>query len=173
MDYLLQDPDHTYKSYQKFLKRREYKKAYRCLEKLLKEFPDDIQLLGAIVDLAAAFMGDYQLARPWVLQRIRKYPNWLDHVLLSRIEADRKEFGKAEESLARAVALQKSQRGLTPRTGPPKRIFAETRDFIKFKQWEATSGRSDRPSVSPPGRPHQPSPRKEAPSPPQPTKQPT
>ncbi|MBI4714834.1 MAG: DEAD/DEAH box helicase family protein [Nitrospirae bacterium] len=172
MDYLLQDPDHTYKSYQKFLKRGEYKKAYRCLERLLKEFPDDAQLLGAIVNLAVAFMGDYQLARPWVLQRIREYPSWLDYVLLSRIEADRKEFGKAEESLARAMALRKVQRGSTPRTGSPNLIFAETRDFIKLKQWEAMSGREDRPAVSLPRRPP-PSPRKETASPPQPpTKQP-
>ncbi len=45
---LFETPEDTYRAYQRFLKKEEgrrkkeeYKKAYRCLEKMLHEFPDD------------------------------------------------------------------------------------------------------------------------------------
>lgn len=43
------DPDETYRAYQRFRKRNEYDKAYRCIENLLKRFPDDMELLDEIV----------------------------------------------------------------------------------------------------------------------------
>jgi hypothetical protein len=43
------DPDETYRAYQRFLKRNEYDKAYRCIESLLKRFTDDMELLDEIV----------------------------------------------------------------------------------------------------------------------------
>src|SRR5678816_3158518 len=46
------DPDETYRAYQRFRKRNEYDKAYRCIESLLKRFPDDMELLDEIVALS-------------------------------------------------------------------------------------------------------------------------
>lgn len=39
---LFETPEDTYNAYQRFLKKKEYRKAYRCLEKMLHEFPEDI-----------------------------------------------------------------------------------------------------------------------------------
>ena len=52
------DPDETYRAYQRFRKRNENDKAYRCIENLLKRFPDDMELLDEIVALALGHMRD-------------------------------------------------------------------------------------------------------------------
>ena len=71
-------PDETYRAYQRFRKRSEFDKAYRCIENLLKRFPDDMELLDEIVALALGHMRDPNLARPWVMRRIKQAPYWRD-----------------------------------------------------------------------------------------------
>jgi len=46
---MYETPQDTYNAYTKFLKKKEYRKAYRCLEKMLHEFPYDTDLLMDIM----------------------------------------------------------------------------------------------------------------------------
>ena len=56
------DPKETYRAYQRFRRRNENDKAYRCIENLLKRFPDDMELLDEIVALALGHMRAPNLA---------------------------------------------------------------------------------------------------------------
>jgi len=71
VDPYFKNPDETYRAHQRFLKLNEPEKAYRCLERLLKQFPDDIGFLDDIVALAVNQLGNLRLARPWLLERIK------------------------------------------------------------------------------------------------------
>ena len=106
------DPDETYRAYQRFRKRNEYDKAYRCIESLLKRFPDDMELLDEIVALSLGKMRDPDLARPWLMRRIKLASYWRDYALLSEIEAVSGNLTKARENLGLATKLQKRQRFL-------------------------------------------------------------
>ena len=112
-------PDETYRTYQKFRRRNELDKAYRCLESLVKQFPDDPDLLGEIVELSLGRMRDPNLARPWVVRRVKVFSYWRDYALLSEIEAVSGNLSKAKENLVLATKLQKRQGFLTdtPREG--------------------------------------------------------
>jgi hypothetical protein len=93
------DPDETYRAYQRFRKRNEYDKAYRCIENLRKRFPDDMELLEEIVALTLGQMRDPGLARPWLMRRIKLASYWRDYALLSEIEAISGNLTKARENL--------------------------------------------------------------------------
>ena len=97
MNLFEKDPDETFRAYQRFRKRNEYDKAYRCIENLLKRFPDDMELLEEIVALALGQMRDPDLARPWVMRRIKLASYWRDYALLSEIEAVSGNLTKAKE----------------------------------------------------------------------------
>jgi tetratricopeptide (TPR) repeat protein len=105
-------PAETYRTYQKFRKRDEFDKAYRCLENLVKQFPDDLELLDEIVALALGQMHDPDRARPWLMRRIKLVSYWRDYALLSEIEAASGNLTKARENLTLATKLQKRQRTL-------------------------------------------------------------
>lgn len=134
MDPYFRDPDETYRAYQRFLKRNEPEKAYRCLERLLKQFPDDIGLLGDIVTLAVSQLQNSTLARPWLVQRIKIASYWSDYVLLSRIEAQDGNLVKAKEHLAIATKLQKQQRFLMDSPREAREALDRTRDFIRLQE---------------------------------------
>jgi superfamily II DNA or RNA helicase len=128
------DPDETYSAYQRFRKRNEYDKAYRCIENLLKRFPDDMELLDEIVALALGHMRDPNLARPWVMRRIKLAPYWRDYALLSEIEALSGNLTKAKDDLARATRLQKHQRFVmdAPREG--RDALDRARNLIRLQE---------------------------------------
>jgi tetratricopeptide (TPR) repeat protein len=128
------DPDETYRVYQKFRKRNEYDKAYRCIESLLKQFPDDRDLLGEIVALALGPMRDPSLARPWVMQRIKLFSYWRDYALLSEIEAVTGHLTKARENLDRATKLQKRQRTLVDTRREIRDALDRARNFIRLEE---------------------------------------
>lgn len=65
---LFETPEDTYNAYKRFLKKKEYKKAYRCLEKMLHEFPDDTQLLEDIVDLCVFLWEKPEMGRKWLVR---------------------------------------------------------------------------------------------------------
>jgi superfamily II DNA or RNA helicase len=109
-------------------------KAYRCLENLVKRFPDDLELLDEIVALALGQMRDPNLARPWVMQRIKLLPYWRDYALLSEIEAATGHFTKARENLALATKLQKRQRTLADTRQEIKEALDRARDFIRLEE---------------------------------------
>jgi SNF2 family DNA or RNA helicase len=144
---MFETPEDTYKAYQRFLKKKEYKKAYRCLEKMLHEFPDDEQLLEDIVDLCIISWKNPKMGRPWLIKLAKMRSWWLDYSLLSSVEADLENFTKAKEYLQIAKRLQKNQPWGHSKKDP-KGAFAELEDFIKFKEWNALAKKQVRSSES-------------------------
>ncbi len=136
---LFETPEDTYNAYNRFLKKGEYKKAYRCLEKMLHEFPEDIQLLEDIVDLCIFLWKKPEIGRPWLIKLANIRSWWLDYMLLSRIEAELENINKAKEYLKNSKELQKMQPRIKTDT-KPKEIFAEIEGFIKFKEWNMSRG---------------------------------
>ncbi len=131
---LLKAPEDTYKAYQRFLKKHNYKKAYQCLESLLREFPDDGHLLEAIVDLCIFMWKKPETGKIWLkrLSEIRTY--WMDYILQSHAEAELGNIPRAREFLQKAKGLYKKD----PRSIEKKRAnkaFRETEDFINYKEW--------------------------------------
>ena len=128
------DPDETYRAYQRFRKRNEYDKAYRCIESLLKRFPDDMELLDEIVALALGQMRDPDLARPWLMRRIKLASYWRDYALLSEIEAVSGNLTKARENLGLATKLQKRQRFLMDTPREAKEALDRARNLIRLQE---------------------------------------
>jgi superfamily II DNA or RNA helicase len=128
------DPDDTYRAYQRFLKRSEFDKAYRCIESLLKQFPEDPDLLGEIVSLALGHMRAPNLARPWVLRRIKLASYWRDYAVLSEIDAVSGNLTKAKENFALATRLQKRQRSLVDTPREVKEALDRARNVIRLQE---------------------------------------
>ncbi len=131
---IFETPEDTFKAYQRFVKKKNFKKAYRCLEKMLQEFPDDEELLEYMVDLCFVHWGNSKMARPWLQDLISIRTSWVDYASLSRVEAELENVTRAREYLKMAKTLQKKSR-LRPPMENPQKIFAEMEDFIKFKEW--------------------------------------
>jgi SNF2 family DNA or RNA helicase len=132
------NPDATYKAYQKFRKRNDHEKAYRCIESLLERFPDDLELLDEILALALRQMQDPSLARPWLIRRIKLASYWRDYALLSEIEAATGSLKKAKENLVIATKLQKRQRFLMDSPQEGKQALDRARNLIRLhehNQW--------------------------------------
>ena len=134
VDFFERDPDDTYKAYQKFRKRDEPEKAYRCLESLLKRFPDDMGLLEDMVALTIGQMEDANLARPWLMRRIKLASYWRDYALLSEIEAMSGNLTKAKENLAVATKLQRRQRLLMDSPQEARKALDRARDLIRLHE---------------------------------------
>jgi len=134
---LFETPEDTYSAYKKFLKKKEYKKAYRCLEKMLNEFPEDERLLEDIIDLCLVIWNNPKLGRPWLINLAKLRSLWIDYALLSRVEAELENFTKARENLQIAKSLQKKQPWASHPKRDPKRVFIKLEDFIKYKEWNA------------------------------------
>lgn len=132
---LFETPQDTYNAYQKFLKKRQFKKAYRCLEKMLREFPADEELLEDMVDLCVFMWKNSNTGRPWAVKLAKTRSFWIDYVVLGRIEAEMENFKKARECLQLSKKLQKKQPWATDSKRPAKKVFAELEDFIKFREW--------------------------------------
>ena len=136
---LFETPEDTYNAYNRFLRKGEYKKAYRCLEKVLHEFPDDLDLLEEIVELCFLKWERPEMAKPWLIKLVNIRSSWLDYMLLSRIEAELENISKAKEFLKESKELQKMQPRIKTGT-KPKEIFTELEGFIKFKEWNLSRG---------------------------------
>ncbi|MEX0806725.1 MAG: SNF2-related protein, partial [Candidatus Binatia bacterium] len=145
-------PDETYRTYQKFRRRNELDKAYRCLESLVKQFPDDPDLLSEIVALALGQIRDPNLARPWVIRRVKLFSYWRDYALLSEIEAVSGNLPKAKENLVLATKLQKRQGLLMDTPREVREALDRARNFIRLQEhnrWieRVSSQDSDQPAV--------------------------
>lgn len=135
MDPYYQDPEETFRAYQKFLKKAELRKAYRCLERLLHELPDDPFLLQEIIILSLNRMDNPALARPWVMTRLQLAPSWIDCGLMCEIEARTGNLEKAREYLDLATVLQKKNRSAFHADGDPKAMLSRARDVLKFEEY--------------------------------------
>ncbi|MBI5408504.1 MAG: DEAD/DEAH box helicase [Nitrospirae bacterium] len=132
---LFETPEDTYNAFQKFLKKGEHKKAYRCLEKMLHEFPNDTELLEDIVDLCVFDWKKLDLGKQWLNKLIKIRPSWLDYMLLGHVEADLRNISSARECLKKSKSLQRTQPFLKLKGKEPKEAFTELEEYIKFQEW--------------------------------------
>ncbi|MFH1505230.1 MAG: SNF2-related protein [Candidatus Omnitrophota bacterium] len=129
-------PADTYKAYERFLRKKNYRKAYQCLESLLREFPDDEMLIERIIDLCLDLEKKSNLAKHWLTKLIKIRTNWFDYTLLARLEAELGHFPKAREYLKQAkefsrhLALKDKQK--------TKKLIAELDGFINYKEYQQT-----------------------------------
>ena len=127
----IEDP---YLAYNKFLKKQEYKKAYRCLEKMLHVFPDDIQLLEEIVHLCMNLWKNPEQGRLWLLKLINIRNFWFDYFILSHAEAELENISKAKAYFKTAQRLQASERFPLKTKKEYNKMFAELEERIKYKE---------------------------------------
>ncbi|MEW6002513.1 MAG: SNF2-related protein [Nitrospirota bacterium] len=142
---LFETPEDTYNAYKKFLKKEEYRKAYRCLEKILHEFPDDTDLLEDIVHLCVLQWNKPEMGRQWLIRLLRNRTVWIDYVRLSDIEARLGNIDKAKEYLKQAKKLQKGQPRVTSKQEAGK-IFSEIEGFIKYQEWNVLTKKHSHPT---------------------------
>jgi SNF2 family DNA or RNA helicase len=128
---LFETPEDTFNAYLRFLKKREYKKAYRCLEKMLHRFPDDCELLESMVDLCLHEWRRPEMAKQWLVRLAGFRTYWLDYVVLSGLELDNADFVKAREHLTAARAAYKKS-PLQKTRKEADRIFSNLEDRIKY-----------------------------------------
>jgi len=139
---LYETPDDTYRAYTKFMKKGEYKKAYRCLEKMLHEFPDDIELMEEIIDLCIYHWDRPDYGEKWLRALIKIRSHWLDYLLLSHVEAELEHIDLAKAYLEIAKKLEKTEhRGKTDSN--TKKAISETENFIKLKELNISVWRED------------------------------
>lgn len=131
-----ESPADTYKAYQKFLKKEEYKKAYQCLEKVIHEFPDEVELFDEMVELCLDKWNKPDLARKWLLELIKYRQKWLDYIFLSRTEALLGNINNANEYLEKARNLY-DLHGSTMPKGKVSKLFIGVFQLIKQQEWEA------------------------------------
>ena len=133
---LFETPEDTFKAYLKFLKKEEYKKAYHCLEKMLQEFPKDIELLEIMVQFCIDEWRKPDISRKWLIELTKLRSSWRDYIFLSRAEASLENINPAKEYLMKAKALFKTQ--ASGRVAQDtKHILADTEQLIKLKEWNA------------------------------------
>jgi len=135
---LFRTPEDTYRAYERFLRKRNFKKAYQCLESLLHQFPGDEALLVDIVNLAYFDWDNYGMARPWLIKLTQSRSVWRDYLLLSRGEARLGDGTRAREYLNRAKELL-DKRGSPRDQKEAKADFSEVEDWIKYCEWKLLS----------------------------------
>jgi len=137
---MFRTPEDTYRAYERFLRRREFKKAYRCLENLLRQFPHDEALLVDMVNLTYSKWENYEIAKPWLLRLAKMRPYWKDYALLSRGEARKGNILQAKAYLEKARRLVKTW--IPPlEKGEAKAAFSEIEDLLRLAEWKALSKR--------------------------------
>ena len=135
---LIKTPEDTYRAYERFLRKRNFRKAYQCLESLLHQFPGDEALLVNIVNLAYFDWDNYGMARPWLIKLTQSRSVWRDYLLLSRGEARLGNGPRAREYLNRAKELL-DKRGSPLDRKEAKAAFGEVEDWIKYWEWKLLS----------------------------------
>jgi len=135
---LFRTPEDTYRAYERFLRKRNFKKAYQCLESLLHQFPGDEALLVDIVNLAYFDWDNYGMARPWLIKLTQSRSVWRDYLLLSRGEARLGNGPRAREYLNRAKELL-DKRGSPRDRKEAKSAFLEVEDWVKYYEWKSLS----------------------------------
>jgi SNF2 family DNA or RNA helicase len=145
---LFRTSEDTYRAYERFLRKRNFRKAYHCLESLLNQFPDDEALLVDIVNLAYFDWDNYGMARPWLIKLTQSRAVWRDYLLLSRGEARLGNGPRAREYLNRAKELL-DKRGSPRDRKEAKKAFLEVEDWIKYYEWRLLSKPKAEKLVSP------------------------
>lgn len=135
---MFKTPDETYDTYKRFLNNGHYPKAYKCLENLLRQFPDDDELLDEMVILCINLWHKPELARPWLLNITRRHARWYDYIILSETEAELGNFANAKKYFKTAIELNLNQ-PLGKNKKETQKIFSKTEKFIKYYEWKFTN----------------------------------
>lgn len=133
-------PEDIYRDYNRFLRKGNYKRAYRCLESLLREFPDHEELMVEIVHLCVFEWERPEKARPWLIKLTKIRTLWTDYVMLSRVEGEAGDISRARQYLNRAKELQKKQTSARNRK-ETKHVISEVERLIEYREWNLLSGR--------------------------------
>lgn len=128
-------PTDTFNAYRRFMKKGQFKKAYRCLEKMLGLFPGDQELLDDIVKLCLFHLEKPEMARPWLQKLVSIRSSWIDYALLSETEAALENTTRAKGYLKTAKRLHKKQLPVTHPRGNAGKVFAGLEEYIKFMEW--------------------------------------
>jgi len=129
-------PEDTYRAYQRFVKKGNFKKAYQCLESLLHQFPGDEELMVEIVNLSIFDWRNFEKARHWLQSLIKIRSMWQDYALLSRGEAESGNNDRAKEYLNRAKELL-GKRPSAENKRMAKEIFSEIEERIRYNEWRS------------------------------------
>ena len=129
---LFETPKDTFNAYNRFLRKKDYKKAYRCLEKLCQQFPEDLEIITNMVDLCIFKWGKPDIGKKWLVKLTNIRSQWLDYMLLSEIELELGNVERAREYLKTARKLQRKQPWLKGKIDP-KKMFAEVDGNIKYE----------------------------------------
>jgi superfamily II DNA or RNA helicase len=130
-----------YENYNKAYKEGNYQKAYKYLERLLKYYPDDIDLLKDIIDISVYKLKKLHLARPWMIQVIKYYENWPNYLPLANLEASLGNLSTARMYIEKAKELSKIQKGIKNKKEIKQRL-GRIEDFINYKEYELKNDRS-------------------------------
>jgi len=71
--------------YEKFLKKREYKKAYHCLEEILDIFSDDVMFLEKIIKLCIDYWDRPERAKKWLRKIVNLRSFWVDYFFTQQV----------------------------------------------------------------------------------------
>lgn len=137
---MFRTPEDTYRAYERFLRRREFKKACKCLENLLRQFPHDEALLVDMVNLTCSQWQNYEVAKPWLLRLVEMRPHWKEYALLSRGEAQLGNVVQAKGYLEKAKRLLKIWASPLEKE-EAKAAFSEIEDLLRLAEWKALSKR--------------------------------
>src|SRR3990170_672071 len=135
---MFRPPEDTYRAYERFLRKRNFRKAYQCLESLLHQFPDHEAFLVDLVNLAYFEWDNYEAARPWLVKLTSLRSFWKDYLLLSEGEAKHGDIVKAKKYLQEARSIL--ERGASARERKEAKAFlSRQEDLIKSYEWRFAS----------------------------------
>src|SRR4030067_3871190 len=129
---MYETPQDTYNAYTKFLKKKEYRKAYRCLEKMLHEFPDDTDMLMDIINLCLTW-NKPEYGKIWMIRLANMRSLCSDYLLLSHMEAELDNIPQARKYLQEAKSLHETQ----PKVSIEKefkKAFSGLKKFIEHRE---------------------------------------
>src|SRR4030066_2271477 len=129
---MYETPQDTYNAYTKFLKKKEYKKAYRCLDKMLQEFPDDTDLLMDIINLCLKW-NKPEYGKTWMVRLADIRSLCSDYLLLSHMEAELDNIPQARKYLQEAKSLHDTQSNVSL-AKEFKKSFSELKKVIDNRE---------------------------------------
>ncbi|MCD5391126.1 DEAD/DEAH box helicase [candidate division NPL-UPA2 bacterium] len=94
-----------------------------------------------IVELCLGSWRKPEMAKKWLIKLTKSRCVWIDHMLLSQVEAELGNIGRAKECLKKARELQKSQPGLRPEK-EARKVFSELEEFIRYAEANALARES-------------------------------
>lgn len=129
---LFETPEDTLNAYNRFLRKKDYKKAYRCLEKLCHQFPEDLGIITNMVELCISRWEKPEIGKKWLVKLANIRSQWLDYMLLSEIELELGNVERAREYLKIARKLHRKQPWVKGKMDP-KKMFAGLEGNIKYE----------------------------------------